>query len=157
MDRQSLDRWLTTEPDDLTDEEIEAAQDAEDAHWESVYERGRDQMATMSDEDRLIDEFADVMSTRRNGRHLHHLEEAARINLLLEARGFVEHLRTRGVTLTPPPAPEPTYTITFTQEEIRWLEHFIGCLPAKSIIGAATAKGIYDKIDDATPDPEPTR
>lgn len=28
---------------------------------------------------------------------------------------------------------------------------------AKSIIGAATAKGIYDKIDDATPDPEPTR
>lgn len=71
--------------------------------------------------------------------------------------GLITAMRDEGVTLTPPPAPEPTFTITFTQKEIRWLEHFIGCLPARSIIDAATAEGIYNKIDDATPDPEPAR
>lgn len=36
-----LDRWLQDEPEDMTDEEWDAAEDAEDAYWDHVFEASR--------------------------------------------------------------------------------------------------------------------
>lgn len=76
------------------------------------------------------------------------------------ARKHLDMLRVAGITVTPPPAPEPTYTVTFSKSE--W-----------DVVRAATselrfnldanvgirdrATSLFSRLERQSPDPEPGR
>ena len=114
----------------------------------------------MTDEERMVDDFTDSR-LRSNGAVLGWGGVITDETVQAQAREMsvlqIEMLRAKGYTLTPPPAPEPTYTIRLTEAMKSCGKHALANRYYSATNGWSdeSALALYRMLEDATPDPEP--